>query len=305
MKDLLAKYLLWALNEVGANETTTTTMTEAIPTAVSAALLEMEELNVIEPLCTSYPFPGPGIVHSTPIISKLTSETDDSLANQAIDSGTYTGSPSQATVGVFGATVFLKEIAVLGTVDDLMAVAGQLIGQCIMSKKDATLAALLTSFTQNEGSANANLTPGDLFDAYNFLRTRVAPLPYNLVMHPGHIWSSVGMINFFANVADSSHFNSAAGGPGTVGDDFVRNGFSGRIFGFDLYADANIVVTSRAASGAAFSRTGIKVVPKRAFRIDVLYLGPEVGWQVSGSEMWGDAILKNNFGDEMQFNTSA
>lgn len=304
MKELFLKYLLWALNEVGANETTSTTMTEAIPTAVSAALLEMEELTVIEPLVTTYPFPGPGLVHSTPIISKLTSETDDSLANQAIDSGTYTGSPSNATVGVFGATVFLKEIAVLGTVDDLMAIAGQLIGQCVMSKKDATLAALLTSFTQNEGSANANITPGDLFDAYNFLRTRVAPLPYNLVMHPGHIWSGVGMINFFANVADSSHFNSAAGGPGTVGDDFVRNGFSGRIFGFDLYADANIVVTSRAGSGAAFSRTGIKVVPKRAFRIDVLYSGPEVGWQVSGSEMWGDAILKNNFGDEMQFNTS-
>lgn len=305
MKEAFLKYLLWTLNQSGANETTTTTMTEAIPTAVSAALLEMEELNVIEPLCTSYPFPGPGIVHSTPIISKLTSETDDSLANQAIDSGTYTGSPSQATVGVFGATVFLKEIAVLGTVDDLMAVAGQLIGQCIMSKKDATLAALLTSFTQNEGSANANLTPGDLFDAYNFLRTRVAPLPYNLVLHPGHIWSGVGLINFFSNVADSSHFSQGAGGGmGSVGEDFLRNGFSGRLFGFDLYADANIAVTSRAGSGAAFSRTGIKVVPKRAFRIDVLFSGPEVGWQVSGSEMWGDAILKNNFGDEMQFNTS-
>lgn len=304
MKNPFLIMLLWALNAKGANETTTTTMSAAIPTAVSAALLEMEEINVIEPLCQRYEFPGPGVVHSTPIISKLASETDDSLANQALASGTYTGSPSNATVGVFGATVFLKEIAVIGTVDDLMAVSGQLIGQCIMSKKDATLGALLTSFTQNEGSANANITPGDLFDAYNFLRTRVAPQPYSLVMHPGHIWSSVGMINFFANVADSSHF-SGAGGMGSTAEDFIRNGFAGRLFGFDLYADANLVVTSRACSGAAFSRTGIKVVPKRDFRIDVLYSGPEVGWQVSGTEIWGDAILKNNFGDEMQFNTSA
>jgi hypothetical protein len=306
MKDLLKKYLLWVLNQSGSGETTTTTMTEAIPTAVSASLLEMEELNVIEPLITRYDFPGPGVVHSTPIISKLASESDDSLANQAIDSGTYTGSPSQATVGVYGATVFLKEIAVLGTVDDLMAVAGQLIGQCVASKKDAVLGALFTSFTQNEGSANSNITPGDLFDAYNFLRTRVAPQPYNLVMHPGHIWSSVGIINFFANVADSSHFSQAsAGGAGSTGEDFIRNGFSGRLFGFDLYADANLVVTSRACSGAAFSRTGMKIVPKRDFRIDVLYSGPEVGWQVSGTDIWGAAILKNNFGDEMQFNTSA
>ena len=305
MKDLLAKYLLWALNQVGTNETTATTMTEAIPTAVSVALLEMKELSIIEPLVASYPFPGPGIVHSTPIISKLEGAATDSMSNEAIDSGTYTGSPSQATVAVWGTTVFLKELAVLGTVDDLMAVAGQLIGQSIMTAEDTLLAALFTSFTQNEGAANVSITPGDLFDAYNFLRTRIAPQPYNLVLHPGHIWSSVGLINFFSNVADSSHFShGAGGGVGSVGEDFLRNGFSGRLFGFDLYADANIAVTSRVGTGAAFSKTGIKVVPKRDFRIDVLFNGPNVGWQVTGSIIKGIAILKNNFGDEMEFRTA-
>lgn len=302
--NIYLKKLLWFLNERGINETTSTTMTEAIPTVVSAALLESEEQNVIQPLIRNYAFPGPGIVHSTPIVSKLTSESDDSLANQAMDSGTYTGSPSQATVGVYGLTVFLKEIAVLGTVDDLMAMAGQLIGQAIVTKKDSVLAALFTSITQNEGSANSNIAPADLFDAYKFLRSNYAPQPFNLVAHPGHIWSSVGMINFFANTADASHFSSG-GGVGSTGEDFVRNGFSGRIFGFDLYADNNIAVTSRAGSGCAFSRDAFKYVPKREFRVDVLYSGPEVGWQVSGTEIFGGAVLKNNFGDEMQFNTSA
>ena len=292
------------LGNRGANETTTTTMTEAIPTAVSSALLEITEGQVIAPLIRNYDFSGqPGIVHSTPIVSRLTSESDDSLANQAIDSGTYTGSPSQATVGVYGSTVFIKELAALGTVDDMMAMAGALIGQEAGTKKDAVLAALFTSITQNEGSANSNIAPADLFDAYNFLRTRIAPQPYNLVMHPGHIWSSIGIITFFANTADGSHF-SGGGGVGSTGENFVSNGFSGRVFGFDLYADANIVVTSRAGSGCAFSRDAFKLVQKRDFRIDVLYSGPEVGWQVSGTEMFGGAVLKNNFGDEMQFNTS-
>lgn len=292
------------LGNKGAGETTTTTMTEAIPTAVSSALLEITEGQIIAPLVRNYDFSGqPGIVHSTPIVTRLTSESDDSLANQPIDSGNYTGSPSQATVSVYGSTVFLKEIAVLGTVDDLMAMAGALIGQEAVTKKDAVLAALLTSFTQNEGNANVAITPADLFDAYKFLRTNIAPLPYNLVMHPGHIWSSVGMINFFSNVADSSHFGSS-GGVGSTAENFVSNGFSGRIFGFDLYADANIAVTSRTGSGAAFSRDSIKIVQKRDFRIDVHYSGPEVGWQVSGTEMFGSSILKNNFGDEMQFLTA-
>ena len=303
LKDLLKFLGIGVGSNRGINETTTTTMTESIPTAVSMALLEITEGQVIAPLIRNYAFPGAGIVHSTPIVSRLTFESDDSLANQAIDSGTYTGSPSNATVTVYGSTVFLKEIAVLGTVDDLMAMAGQLIGQEAVTKKDAVLAALLTSFTQNEGNANVAIAPADLFDAYKFLRTNLAPLPYNLVLHPGHIWSSVGLINFFANTADASHFSSG-GGVGSTGENFVSNGFSGRVFGFDLYADVNIAVTSRTGSGAAFSRDGMKLVQKRDFRIDVLYSGPEVGWQVSGTEMFGSAILKNNFGDEMQFLTA-
>lgn len=300
----MLKWLKRLFNNRGALETTTTTMTEAIPTVVSASLLEFEENSIITPLIRNYAFPGPGIVHSTPIISKLASEADDSLANQAIDSGTYTGSPSQATVTVYGSTVFLKEIAVLGTVDDLMAVAGQLIGNSVATKQDAVLAALFTSITAIQGSANSNIAPSDIYGAYNKLRIQIAPLPYSLVMHPGHIWSSVGMLPFFSNTADGSHFGTS-GGVGSVGENFVARGFSGQIFGFDLYADANIVVTSRAGSGCAFSRDAFKIVEKRDYRVDVLFSGPEVGWQVSGTKMFGSAVLKNNFGVEMQFNTSA
>lgn len=304
LKLLFKRKKSWLGNR-GAGETTTTTMTEAIPTAVSSALLEITEGQIVANLVRNYDFSGQaGIVHSTPIVSRLTSESDDSLANQAIDSGAYTGSPSNATTTVYGSTVFLKEIAVLGTPDDMMAMAGALIGQEAVTKKDAVLCALFTSITQNEGNANVAIVPADLFDAYKFLRTNIAPLPYSLVLHPGHIWSSVGLINAFANTADAAHFGSA-GGVGSTGENFVSNGFSGRVFGFDLYADANIAVTSRTGSGAAFSRDAIKLVQKREFRIDVLYSGPEVGWQVTGTEMFGSAILKNNYGDEMQFLTAA
>lgn len=296
-------FLKSILDNRGVGETTATTMTEAIPTIVTESLLEMEQGDIIRPLVKTMPFPGPGVVQSTPIISKLTSEADDSLANQAVDSGTYTGSPSNATVGVHGSTVFLKEIAVLGTVGELAAIAGQLIGQSLVTRRDLDLATLFTSITQNEGGANTDIVPADLFGAYNFLRTRVAPQPYNLVLQPGHIWSAVGLITMFSNVADASHYTYAAGGGvGSVGEDFMRNGWAGRVFGFDLYADANILVTSNNASGCAFSQTAFKYVPKRDFRIDVLYNGPEVGWQISGTEMWGEAVLKNNFGVEMQFN---
>ena len=57
------KLFVLRLGNRGANETTSTTYTEGIPTAVSASLLEMEEGDVVRPLVRTYPFPGPALVH--------------------------------------------------------------------------------------------------------------------------------------------------------------------------------------------------------------------------------------------------
>jgi hypothetical protein len=281
-------------------DTTTTTLTEAIPTIVASALLELVEGDVVRPLVTNVPFPGPGVVHQTPFIQKLTSEADDSLTSQALDSGTSDEtSPSEATVGVHGGYVQLKEIAALATIDDMAAVAGALIGQCVVKRRDTDLVTLFTSFTTNQGAAATDITPADLYDAYGSLRTYFAPLPYNLVMHPLQIWSSVGLISLFDNSSDAIQTQ----GPGTVGEDFARMGFAGLALGFSLYVDANITLTTNNGSAAAFSKQGIKYVSKRPFRIDIESDVAEVATRIVGTEMWGEAILRNKHGNEMQFDT--
>lgn len=302
------KFLKWVLadmaftlgNKDGFADTTTTTLDEAIPTIKAAALLELQEGNVIEPLITEVPFTGPGVVHDTPFIQKLTSEADDSLSSQAIDAGTSDEtSPSQATVGVHGAYVLLKEIAELGTVENMGAVAGKLIAQCVTVRKDLDLATLFASLTTNQGAAATNIAPADLYDAYGSLRLYFAPLPYHLILHPQQIWSSVGLISLFDNSSDAIQTQ----GPGTVGEDFARYGYAGMALGFNLWADANIALTSFNGSGAALSREAIKIVKKRPFRIDIQANVEEVGTKIVGTEMWGEAILRNKHGNEMQFDT--
>ena len=81
------------------------------------------------------------------------------------------------------------------------------------------------------------------------------------------------------------------------------NGFAGMILGFQLWADANLAITSNNASGAAFSREAIKLVTKRPFRIDIQEDVAEVATKIVGTEMWGEAILRNKSGNEMQFDT--
>jgi hypothetical protein len=294
--------LFWFLfDNRGANETTTTTVTEMIPTIVEAALLELDDGDIIRPLVRNVPFPGPGVVHQTPFITRLTAETDDNLENQALDAGgNDETSPSAATVGSHGATVLLKDLAQMGSVGDLAVAAGQLIGQCLVVRRESDLAALFASFTPNVGAANVDITAADVYAAYNSLRQGQATFPFNLVLTPGQFWGSAGLITLLqldATNGIQSH------GLGTVGEDIARNGWTGRILGFDVYTSTNITTTSNNASGAAFSRDAIKYVEKRGILIEVdRQIVGEVGDQITGTGHWGEAILRNNHGVEMQFN---
>lgn len=284
-----------------ADESTPTTLTETIPTIVEAALLELNDGSVIKPLVRFVPFGGqPGIIHQTPFIKRLTAETDDSLANQAVDSTTSDEtSPSAATVGAHGATVLLKDLAIMGSTTDLAVAAGQLIGQALVVRQEADLAALFASFTPNLGNANDDITAADLYAAYKSLRQGIAPFPYNFVVTPGQFWGTAGIITLLqldATNGIQSH------GVGSVGEDIARNGWSGRVLGFDVYITTNITTTSNNASGAAFSRDAIKYVEKRGIQIEVDREIVEVGDRITGTGYWGEAILRNKFGVEMQFN---
>lgn len=283
-----------------ANESTTTTLTEAIPVIVEAALLELDDQSIIRPLVTNIPFPGPGVVHQTPFIRRLAAETDDDLANQALDSGTSDEtSPSAATVGAHGATVLLKELARMGTVGDLAAAAGQLIGQALVVQQEKDLAGLFSSFSPNLGNANDDITAADLYAAYKNQRQGHATFPFNLVVTPGQFWGTVGIINLVAQGTS----NIQTHGVGTVGEDIARNGWTGRILGFDVYTSTNITTTSNNASGAVFSREAIKYVEKKGITIEMdrIIVG-EVGDQITGTGYWGEAILRDKSGVEMQFN---
>lgn len=282
-----------------ANETTSTTVTEMIPTIIEAAMLELDDGDIIRPLVRNVQFGGPGLTHNTPFITKLTAETDDNLSNQALDSGgSEETSPSTCTVAAHGATVLLKEVAKLGSVSDLAVAAGQLIGQCLIVRREADLAALFASFSPNLGDANEDITLADIYAAYKNLREGQAQGPYNLVITPGQFWGTQGIATL---IGTADRIDSQA--LGSVQEDVVRNGWTGRLLGFDVYTSTNITTTSNNASGAAFARDAIKYVEKKGITIetDRVIVG-EVGDQITGTGYWGEAILRGTAGVEMQFN---
>lgn len=298
----LAKLFLGSM--ILGTDTTTSTLSECIPTIVASAELELNEKDIVRPLVLNVPFPGPGIIHQTPFIQRLTAESDDSFGSsaQALNStGSDETSPSAATVGVHGAYVQLKEIADLGSVDNMAIVAGTLIAQSIVTRRELDLLGLFSAFSTDQGAGGQDWNPADIYDAYGSLRSNIAPLPYHLVVDPLHIWTSVGIISLFDNSTDALQ----SFGPGTVGEDFSRSGFAGMVLGFNLWADANIPNTSNAGTGAAFSAKAIKYVLKRGLKFEVEGDAPEVADKIVGSEIWGEAILRNLFGNAMTFDTIA
>lgn len=299
-KYLSILFLKLLSNRGMANETTVSTVTETVPTIIEQALLELDSGSIIRPLVRFVPFGGPGSVHQTPFVQRLTAETDSNLANQEIDSGTSDEtSPSSATTGEHGATVLIKDLARLCSSSDIPAIAGQLIGQSLVVQQEVDLAALFSSFTPNQGDDNEDIVVADIYAALQSLSEGHAPAPFNWVMTPGQFYGTVGVINLMET--SSGKIQSQA--LGSVQEDIARFGFTGMILGFELFLTTNITVTSNSASGAAFSRNAIKYTEKQGLKIefDRVIVG-EVGDQITGTDYHGEAILRNKFGVEMQFN---
>ena len=211
-----------------------------------------------------------------------------------------TSSSMSATVAVHSAHVQLKDLCNLASIEDMAAMAGQLIGNAIIVRKDLDLVTLFSGFTTNQGgvTTTAGIAPADLYDAYGSLRLYHAPLPYHLALNPQQIWNSVGLVALFDNSADAVQ----SFGVGTVGEDWARSGFAGMVMGFNLWSDANIVFTTTAnCSGAAFSRMAIKQVFKRGFQVEIERDTANLANKIVGSEIRGETLLRNRHGNEMQF----
>ena len=89
----------------------------------------------------------------------------------------------------------------MGAVGDLAVAAGQLIGQALVVRREADLAALFSSFTPNLGDANEDIVAGDLHAAFKNIRAGHGLPPYNLVLTPGQFWGTAGLITLVGTTA--------------------------------------------------------------------------------------------------------
>lgn len=271
---------------------TTTTLTELLDQAIAEAMLTLQEQEVMRPLVENRSLVGfPGLQMAFPIY-------DPATAGDATEDTDYTTTNTVQTTEVVitcsevVAAAQLTDLALMSTPQNLGTDVGRILGSAIAKKVDEDLVAYFTGFSQTVAGAGVALTADHLWEARRYLEAAIAAKPYNLVLHPKQVWGPKGLTNLFTNVFEGSV-------PGSVSEDFARNGFSGMVQGFNVYADSNInddVAAGGDAAGGAFSREAIVYVLKRDLEVEVERDASLRAQEMVATLVKGDGEKRDNHG---------
>ena len=175
-----------------------------------------------------------------------------------IESQTLEDTNVQITPTEVGCKVILTDTAIEDDLEELKSVAGKVLGEAYAKKEDIDLLGQLDDGTTSLGGASTTLTMGHIAAARANLQGNPtssggpAPDPYVMVHHPFTMLDIVDVITpVIPSTAAASAINSAT--PGAVADEFLRNYFTGRIFGINCYEDGNLTISSGDAKGGVFS----------------------------------------------------
>lgn len=224
-----------------ANETTSSTLSALYTTIQQTALFTMQERAFMRPLVRNYNLVGqPGKaahvgIYPTLATSAITSGEGSDASNNAI---TATEKTFTATEKAVMAT--LTDTARDSTADDSAAAIGRILGETLAKKIDEDIAALFTGFSGGiGGGSGTELTPDDILGAIATLRANSVTGPYIGVFHPYQTY------NLRKVLANAGAANTPA--LSDLGNEVLRGGYIGRLFGVDIFESAVVTGTSTGA----------------------------------------------------------
>ena len=221
---------------------TTSTLAGLFTTIQQTALFTMQEKAFMRPLVRNYNLTGQpgkaahvGIYPTIATSSVTTGENSDASATTI----TATEKTFDSTEKAIMAT--LTDMARDSTADDSAAAIGRILGETLARKVDEDIAAFFSGFSSAGTSAagTSELTPDDILNAIAQLRANSVVGPYIGVFHP---YQTYNLRKVLANAG-------AATVPALsdVGNEVLRGGYIGRLFGVDIFESAVVSGTSAGA----------------------------------------------------------
>ena len=221
---------------------TTSSLAGLFTTIQQTALFTMQEKAFMRPLIRNYNLVNqPGKAAHVGIYPTLATSVVTSGENSDASAQTITATDKTFTANEIAVMATLTDLARDSTADDSAAAIGRILGETLAKKVDEDIAALFSGFSSSGTTAagTSELTPDDILSAIAQLRANSVTGPYIGVFHP---YQTYNLRKVLAN-AGAATVPSLS----DVGNEVLRGGYIGRLFGVDIYESAVVTGTSAGA----------------------------------------------------------
>ena len=280
-----------------ANESTTTTLNDLLPSIVAEALFVASEASIMRNLVRNYTIPmGSGKTITVPrypqvSAAALTEGTDMSNTAVSTDGATL-------TVSEVGVMTVVTDLARMASASNVIADVGRLFGEAIARKIDSDLTALFDGFSTNAlGDGTTAITAAAIFQAVAKLRSAgVPPTDLFCVLHPAIAYDlKANMTNTFANP-----------NAGILQNEAMATGYVGTLAGVPIFETSNMANTGTTGDykGGLFHRDALGLAFLQDIKIETQRDASLRGDELVATAVYGVGELYDGYGVELHYDSS-
>ena len=284
-----------------ANESTTTSLNDLLPSIVAEALFVAQERSIMRGLVRNFTLPmSSGKTITVPIYPKQTAgavaEGTD-LTNTAIST-----SGAVLTIGEVGIMTTVTDLARNASASNVIADVGRLFGEAIAAKMDKDLTALFADFSAGDGDYTGQITAASIFKAVAKLRgTGVDPAGCFCVLHPEIAYDLKSALT-----TGGTTVFTAGGGVSDVANEAMRMGYVGMLAGVPVYETSNIDYVTNAGDfpGAVFHRDALGLAMMQDIKIETQRDASLRADELVATAVYGVGELYDGYGRFLKYDSS-
>lgn len=283
-----------------ANESTTSSLNDLLPSIVAEALFVAQERSIMRGLVRNFSLPlGSGKTVTVPVYPKQTAagvnEGTDLTNTEIATSGAV------LTVGEVGIMTAVTDMARNASASNVIADVGRLFGEAIAAKMDKDLTALFKAFSTGSGDYTGQITAAAIFQQVAKLRgAGVDPSGCVCVIHPEIAYDLKSALTTQGNVAFTS------GAQGIIANEAMQMGFVGMLAGVPVYETSNIDFDTNAGDfpGAVFHRDALGLAMMQDIKIETQRDASLRADELVATAVYGVGELYDGYGRYLKYDSS-
>ena len=279
-----------------ANETTSTSLNDLLPSIVAEAMFVASEASIMRNLVKNFTLPmGSGKTVTVPRYPNQSAA--------AVNEGTDL---TNTSVSTDGAVLTVSEVGIMTTVTDyarmtsasnVIADVGRLFGEAIARKIDQDLTALFDGFSTALGDGTTAISAATVFQAVARLRSNGVPgTDLFCVLHPAIAYDlKANLTNTFANP-----------NAGMIQNEAMAAGYVGMLAGVPIFETSNMANTGTAGDfkGGLFHRDALGLALLQDIKIETQRDASLRADEIVATAVYGVGELYDGYGVELHYDSS-